>query len=115
MKSVLDNVEFYQDDVVNQEDSEFFNGHFFLIYDDEDDFLIGGCFASSYLDALDTLANNGLLDHRNVPRGMIKGLNLGTEYDHLGEDQSAYWIQGINVVYAQICTDVTHILNLECR
>ena len=113
MYTTLNGVEFRQADVVNQADAFLYEGHFFLFYDDEMETLIGGCFASSSLDALDILADECRLDHRMVCEDENDELDrseLGIDYDYLGESQDIFWVHDLHFVYCRVNMNITHIL-----
>lgn len=115
MYTTLNDIEFCQADVVNQDDAFLHNGNFFLVYDDEEDFVVGGCFASSSMDALDTLANHYMLEHRMMARDLVGNLDIGQKYDYLGNEQVPHYIHGLHIAYTKVNMDVTHILEAEGR
>jgi hypothetical protein len=118
MKTTLNGIEFCQADVVNQANALREGGHFFLVYDDEMQTLVGGCFAPSFLDALDILADARRLDHRLIcedEMDEVAASELGVHYDYLGDDQDLYWTYDLIFGYRHINMDVTHILAGERR
>jgi len=107
MKSTLNNVCFDQDQVINQEEACDFDGHFWLICNQSE--AIAGVFAHHSLQALDLVADEGLLDDYIVDEthdGRVESLGFRDEL---------YALSDITWRYTQVNMDITNLLNLERR
>lgn len=99
-------------DVLNQDDMLHYEGNFFVVSDEDVGHVLGGVFASSSLEALDIIADEGLLDHRILHHSEISDNDrIGIEFEFLGTHQVSYFLHGLNIEFYKIETDVITILS----